>query len=492
MKKLSALFLSLLLALSLVACSDNAVNPVPTVQPDPETPPTNITSEVIDLGDLGYESVMDITAREVVDDYLAGTGLLSAFYDVGEGGENWLRLKVPGSSVSQINLDYLYPSATWTPEEIAASYQDGTVAWLNLPWKGGKEYLCLWSQDCEYEFVIHDGWLHVNGYRSVPVACRTMPSIDPMDLLAAYQAGEWDGETVWSEDYGTMVYMYRQANQLHYEYQNPAREAQGKYNPGAAYAYADAAAEPWWRSDDHGYDVFISSYTQYSDGTHNNERIDVKDIYLDLPGGRIESSVTGEVVSHWGVNSHDDDATMVVTTEGVWMFSRGVEIDHWSAQVDATDGYLHDPYWNDDAALYLYTGSQFIKLEDGGRLNVRVAQTAGFTTSYESYSGAFFIEDGALKCLDVWSNKEEVRTVIASHITAGTGFRTIFVAQDDGYSYMLQESHDKPAGLVQLGDGTVDYYDELYRAWHGSSKDFIRCCQNNDLVSLAAGELIAS
>ena len=480
--------LCLLMSLLLASCSGALPEASYIVNSDPADDPvlqTDTLSPVIALDD---QTLADLTVRQVVNDYLTGSNRLTAFYTTNEssdGQDNWIYLRVPGCPASKINLNYLYPSYAWTPEAVAASYRDGTVAWWQSSYSNNAY---LWSQDFEYEFKVCDGWLYINNYRSLPFACQTRASIDPMDLLRAYQSGEWNGDPIWSEDYSTSATIY--SKHLYYYFENPVLKA-GR-DPRAIAVYQGCPDQPWWHAEDHSYNIQLISYHQFGDGRRASESIKIADLQLDLPNGTLEGSVTGELLAKNAIIDHRDDTSTVTTTDGTWLFSRGKVVSHWAASVDPTNSYLHDTYWDDNPALYLYTGSQFLRLENGGRYQVSVAQTAGFTTTYEGYSGAYFIENGSLKCLDVWNNEETVRTVIADHVVAATGFRTIFVAKDDGYSYILSEAGGQSAKLTQLGDGTIEYYDGLYRAWQGSTSDFVLCCQKQDLLSLEHGSLICA
>ncbi len=462
------------------AKTSESVPPSDSVQE--ETGPVRPDSPILDLGG---KSVDEITAREVVDDYLAGSDRLVAFRSVPQNAdEGWLCLKVPSCQTYKINTNYIYPSEKWTPEEIVASYLNDTAPWRKLP-DGSLIQAEMWSEDCNYHFEIRDGWLYINGHKNQPFACKTTASIDPMDLLKLYQAGEWDGREIYSEDYSTSARINGNGT-LSYWYENPACLSEDS-EADPVYVYAGCAEHPWWRATEYDYEVEIG-YSHCYGKRLSSERATVDNFYLDLPEGIIGKNVPGDPIKHSAVD-HRHGQTRICTTAGIYVFQAGKMLDAWRVDIDAVDGYLHDPNWDDQPEydIHLYTGNSLLKLRDDGKYDVCVAETAGFYTGYEGYSCAYFIENGALKRFNIWMDEESVETVLPGDVVAAAGFNEIFVQMGDGYTYYLGGfvANDKEAyyngdtdrlNNVRLGTEPPEYYDTLWREFDKDFYSFLKSC----------------
>lgn len=131
--------------------------------------------------------------------------------------------------------------------------------------------------------------------------------------------------------------------------------------------------------------------------------------------------------------------------------------------------------------MYLYTGSQFVKLCDGGQIETIIPNTAGFYTGYENFCAPYFIENGALKRLEMWGDEPtETVTVIPEQVVECTGFNRLFVTLEDGNVYVFwggknsSDDPDLPDELVLLGNaGDAQYYYALWQDFNGSLDEFV-------------------
>ncbi len=505
MKNLSIYFLSLLALLCLTSCqSDPAANTAPVdpspseITAPPETTQSATPSEMAQSAtasstiDLDGKTVEEITAAEVVDDYLAGTDRLAVFRSVPiDADEGWLYLEVPSCPNFRVNTKHLYPSPDWTPESVADSYTNSTAPWYsdpNDPLTQGE----LWSQDYNYHFRIQDGWLYINGHRCLPFAVRTIASIEPSDLLQAYQSGAWDGQSIYSEDYSTQVHVNTDGG-LDYCYENPAVLPEDT-TANLDYVYTGITKLPWWYAaqDDYAIECFWSA--SYDDQLAH-ELISTVDFYIDLPNGTLTGNVEGDLIKHiegdvidWFTPDYRNGQTWICTTAGVYLFQRGQEINAWHIPIDATDSYLYNPNWDDNQEydIYLYTGSQLLQLGDNGQYDVCIAETSSFSTNYETCVYAYFIEDGALKCWNILDSEVSVEEVLPSDVVAATGFCSIFVQMQDGYTYYLADflqdtdryyQHDTDyLDCIRLGTESPAYYDAAWRAQTGYFYNFLKSC----------------
>lgn len=476
MKKLTSCILFLFLLLSLTACQPDAAaeSTLPGEVSLLITEPVVTDSPVLDLGG---KTIDELTAREVVDDYLAGSERLASFRSVNESGRIFIYLPGRTNGATCVNPDHLYPSDSWTPEDVVQSYLDDTAPWLKTD-NTSQSYADLWSWDCEHYFRIQDGWLYVDNVKCLPFGCQTVSSIDPMDLLAAYQAGEWDGSRVYSEDYCTSVYVDRDG-MLSYSYSNPAI-------PATDYAYTGCAEQPWWRIESHDYDIKV-----FSSSTHDNqltsEQMCINDLCVDLPGGKLDGSVSGDLIKLFPVERRDGQL-WVTTTAGCYLFQRGKKLNQWLVNIDASDGYVYNPNWQEYQGhpIYLYTDKQLLELKDHGQYEVRLARTAGFDTNYETTCDAYFIENGALKVFNCWD--ASVETVLSQDVVDAAGFNHIFVQLSDGYTYWLPSLTGNASdpewdeGLdpdcVRLGTESPVSIDARWREWDGSFYEFLKDCNN--------------
>lgn len=236
----------------------------------------------------------------------------------------------------------IYPHDEWTPQDIVASFLNGSAPWVeSWNWHDG-DYL-LWSNNYEHQFAVDchinevafcwgndwlytDDWLYIDSYRTWPVK-TPVGDISPSNLILLYQSGEWDGrELMYSEECpglvvngidtdGRLVYYYDvrdMSEDAALATESMVRSWEDVYlaeydedqTECHAYVYPDLPASydrHVWR--------FADTYRSYSDpkGTYVSfiER-DTSKRWSSCIGARVELYKQGKMVQSWDLTPEKD------------------------------------------------------------------------------------------------------------------------------------------------------------------------------------------
>lgn len=238
-------------------------------------------------------------------------------------------IRTDGEFIKECQTDYsnaVYPSNDWTVDEVIASYTENPDIWAvyHNKWKSDDHFIC-WTPDYQYCFEmdfddrkgkVMTGWLYVNGVRVKLLDELTYDSVDPESMVARYLSHEWSGGVVRSSDGGTRVWI-NDEGQLDYQVNTEIYTAEQDLE-GLAYTdYQD----PWW-FDEAASDEFefIKDYDFSGEGGLSMSGY--VEVYPDLPSYfDIAKIGLSEQVRHLG--------TLVVTTDGAMLFSRGEQLGSW-------------------------------------------------------------------------------------------------------------------------------------------------------------------
>lgn len=156
--------------------------------------------------------------------------------------------------------------------------------------------------------------------------------MDPMDLIALYQSGEWDGEElIWSNDTSTYVSVqWRSEGSAEYHRNGCLRYYFHNYLPtnlddGSGRFITEG---PWWiYTDEYDYEPEFLAYDVTDDGIVTRDEV-VVPLYVDLPNGMLSNDTElGEVLEI--VPCEMKNGVMVYTTSGIWVFQRGELVAGW-------------------------------------------------------------------------------------------------------------------------------------------------------------------
>lgn len=348
MKKFCHLTLSLLLALSLMACR-TCVSAQDTTTYAALNNATNITEESEEpLKPEPGHPVERLTHREELMSFY-GITTVEEFGNL-QDDDGWIYFvdHPHNNCFYKVNMNHLYPDLVWTLDDIAQSYLNGTAPWL----KSDDGFSVLWSQDFDYMFSVkNDGWLYIDlcdiaNYKSLPIACHTYPSLDPVIMAEAYQSGEWDGSPAWSENYRTCVVYDDKHTGLTYKHYDNCDPRSYSMIPEArdeslAYIYPEVEVEPWWRTDQCPYRVF-EEY-RYGVSTvygYNVKTARVRGVYPDLPGCMLDDDISDETDENVFV-MRINKTTFVKTPVEIRQFSKGELINKWDITSELNDFMDH-------------------------------------------------------------------------------------------------------------------------------------------------------
>lgn len=517
MKKTRLCFLSLLLTLLLAACQEGTSAEPSRSSPKPATKTQDaiVITQDQDIATptqpvISDDSIIatptpdieitdpknaDLTNRQIIEGILAGDRYtemgwpLSAY----EWDGNWLMYHPHlGANAIAVCPDYLYPLDTWTPELILKSYMDGSAPWLattdseyeSVAFVLGRDNeAVLFSKDYNYIFIItDDGWLTINGVRSIPYQCVTYSDISPLQMAKYYQSGLWDGSRVWSEDYRTSVEFGYGTKLKYVHYDSFSGD-----DASCAYAFHGVATSPWWENQDQ-YKVDV-----YGEPGDRVIVAYVENFYPDLPDGKIEGNVSGELIDGYAIDCARRDATSVITTSGPYYFLRGELLGHWAIPVEsASDAFLlnHIQYTDGDH-VYFFSGDKFIDLRTDGEYKVLLDNICA-NDSQECLCWFFYLEDGDLKCIGTDDTEVVGRfdVITDKKVVAATGSYDVFLQfENDANVYHLDGFYsDGSYHVTALGSGTVEEYEAAWNNWvqlnKGYFDNFAEYCQTkNGFVS---------
>lgn len=395
--------------------------------------------------DLGGYSI-----KEICDLYLDGEKLDEEICV--EQGQGWLL--IPGSEWASYYPGAVYSEADWEPEAVLQSYRDQTAPWVEVY----RDCQALWSQDYVHRFEVNDSWFYVDMVRVLPLVEETH-AIAPEDILQAYQAGKWDGEFWWSEDYSTRVRMNWYDGSLEYHYSKYDYSEEG--DP-MGLAYTGCGELPEYLGDERG-ELFKSSDfrgASYSLST----RID---FYPDLPNGNLEGMK--DIMRVDGVGA------FVMLEDSIEQYYQGKKVQSWSVQV--TDDSFIAPRWEDNT-LFVYAEGKVLKLLDGGKTEVVLNNVVGEDYGLEGTCYVLTLDkdnNGLLSCHEVFSGGTVDIAIDIVAVEPQNGI--IFYQEASGGVYALNPrlSHcfyydDYSA---YLGTESLEYYIGEYDEFAGFFSEFV-------------------
>lgn len=420
-----------------VANADSSVNEVLQFSNTPEPTP--------ELSDLEGYSV-----KEICDLYLAGEELDEEICV--EQGQGWLL--IPGSEWASYYPGAVYPETDWEPEAVLQSYRDQTAPWVPVY----NNCYALWDQDYIHRFEINEDWFYIDMVRVLPLVEETH-AIAPENILQAYQAGEWDGEFWWSEDYSTRVRMNWYDGSLEYHYSKYDYSEEG--DP-MGLAYTGYGELPSYLSDERG-NLFKSSNfrgASYSLST----RID---FYLDLPDGHLDGMQN--IMRIEGVGAY------AMLGNSIEQYYQGKLVQSWSVQV--TDDSFIAPRWEDNT-VFVYAGNRVLKLLDGGKTEVALNHVVGVDYGMEGTCYVLTLDkdnNGLLSCHEVFSGKSVDIAIDIVEVESQNGI--IFYQEASGGVYALNPrlSHTfyYDDYSAYLGAEPMEYYIGEYNEFEGFFSKFV-------------------
>lgn len=474
LKRTMCMLLALVMAIPLVACSEVAkpAADTPTEQ-DLQYLATDSESEPI-------PSVPSVTT--LAEDFLSEKKVLTDFYwnDV----EDWITPKKEvGYSHGDICPSAVFPESEWSPELILESYVEKTAPWASVPQtmylRTGQHYTynaeaALWSNDYEHQFAIVDGWLEIDSIRSLPYDCPT-GDINPLTLLEKYQAGEWDGDVLWSKDYSTWV--TKKNGILQYTRCNPA-----EHYSETEHAYDCSDSRPFWDGLEE-----VQGFTLHSHNVDEEHCVAMVECYLDFPNGH----VVGHPAEFKFAVGQDDRGSWAVTADNIYHYLQGKLEDAWALKM-SPDGFLavaHSEFDTPIVSDYAYTGDRLVELLPGGEINTLFD---GVSAEIDASYGVFwlyFVEDGNLKRWRDFQSEIDIVTIVEDDVVRTVGTAPVFFEKTDGNTYAFDTNYHNKDGNLAIcclgNDGTMEDYvaawDEFVADLAGgdeySTDDFAAFCE---------------
>lgn len=402
-----------------------------------------------------------------------------------------------------------YLSNMWNASEVANYYREHKALWGNDPTvsygKCTKFY--LWTPDYEHQFVADtaENWLYIDGVEAAPLA-STAYSMNPKDLVEAFQTKEWDGTTRrYSEDFSTYVTVVPERGVLEYEFHTQYLSKE-KDPAGVAYTgYLDAI--PWWEDETNNYDTIVmcpSDYTSAAEGlkvpSHYSwrEHDDSGDsggytshawaiAYADVPWeqqGRLwavrsadevyPDSSFGEHAMHAFYAGRTADGLYAIVDEGVELWRAGRLRQTWSLKM-TDDSYISTNQYYSDSIL-VYTNGKLYELFDDGEVEVVVDDLVSVNLEYaDTFCGFTLSQDGMLQICGIRGNNGIISKEIATNVVAAdlSNDRLVLYTDTTGKTYAIYDFLGTDAGMVILceggdykvaclGEGSIEHFKELF------------------------------
>lgn len=396
------------------------------------------------------------------------TRMLSEFYSGNIGEDFYSSYENDGEFLrfcQETYPDALYPTNEWTVEEVLDFYRNSLETWgyYDSSFSYDQYYLC-WTPDYKHCFAVEDGWysngkgattgwLMIDGVRVTAIDEQTY-SVEPDTLIAKYRAGEWDGDILRSEDFGTTVYLSGQT-ELHYRYQenfySPEQDPQGL-------AY-DGYKDPWWYDDKKAEQYGVTDYCEYTYDDCRNCWVDVE-CYPDLPDDFNLLQIVDTA-------NRTEDALDVLLRDGrLQRYSRMELVDEWGlSELDYVDldgdwmCYAYHPLEPDDE-MYYRVGNQIFALKKGGEVSLVFddicLKSGSRAYSYLRRDKIFVCQDGDLYRVAL----DEGKKYLLDTGVLEMEFDDIWAyKKEDGY-YTLYRDYDLDSGYssLYLGTESLDYY----------------------------------
>lgn len=396
------------------------------------------------------ESLEGYTVKEICDFYLTGEKVDEELYlDQGQG---WIM--IPGSEWASYYPGAVYPDTDWEPEAVLQSYRDSTAPWVNVY----SDCYALWDQEYLHRFEVNEDWFYIDMVRVQPLVTETH-AVAPEDILTAYQAGEWDGEFWWSDDYSTRVRMNWYDGSLEYHYSTMTYTTD---NDPLGLAYTGYGELPEYLSDERG-ELFKSSgskgITSYSLSTR-------LDFYPDLPNGHLDGMKNIMRIDGVGVYVTLDNA--------IEQYYQGKKIQSWPAKI--TDDAFIAPRWEDNT-LFVYTNGQILRLLDNGKTEIVLDNVVGVDYGMEGTCYALTLtgDNGLLSCHEVFSGNTVDIAIDIVAVDARVDFIVYEEASGGVYALYPRLSHCfyYDDATAYLGTESREFYVGEFDEFEGYYSEFI-------------------
>lgn len=500
-----------LLALCLLLSLTTAC--LPQAASDSKTPATTSTPEATNLSDPDASaepeatpSVVEICQglKEYHKSIGSGEPIENQFAEY-ENGYGWAQ--IDGQSYYWYDT---YPSNDWTVEEVAQYYRENPYDWGYNPsriYEEATEFL-LWTPDYSQKFVADtaSNWLLIDDIRVAPLDLTTT-SMNPKDLIEAFQAHEWDGTTpARSDNFSTYVTVEPEYGLLEYEFDvekyltdpNQKRGGLPIDTKGIAYtAYNDAI--PWWEDEDNDYNVPVMCSSNYycgSEGLNTTFYASSKTgtladawaiAYVDVPwedqddllavqhAGEVyrDGYHPGEYAYHALYAQRTADGLYALVNNGVKLWRGGYLRQTWKANVDKNSFLITNHYGRN----YLYTDGQLLELLDDGTTSVIIDDIVSTNLWYDTYAVCFTLsDDGVLRFCYLDEDNTVHTTEIAQNVVAAdlSDDDLVLYTDDTGKTYAVYDFLGSDAGIMEitwhyeiacLGEGTIADFQELYELY---------------------------
>lgn len=431
-----------------------------------------------------------------------------------EGKDEWKELyECPDVFWVTINGEdyyywHTYPSNDWTADEVANYYREHEYYWGDdpeAPYGKCTQYY-LWTPDYEHKFVADtaEHWLYIDGVKAAPLDDESC-SMNPQDLVEAFQNREWDGMTRrYSRDFSTYVTVVPQYGVLEYEFHTEYL-SKGKDPAGLAYTgYLDAL--PWWEeTNDFGVVAMCdSAYTSAADGVKSpsvywyssNDESGKSGgrsasawaiAYVDVPwdqqnrlwavrtAGEVYSDTySGENATHAIYAGRTSDGLYAITDEGVELWRAGRLRQTWNLRM-TPDCYLStNQYYSD--SIVVYTNGKLYELFDDGEVGVMVDNIISVNLEYVStFCGFTLSKNGTLQVCSARGSSDIISAEMATNVVAADLSDELLVLYTDkfGKTYAIYDFLGSDAGMAALcygdnhkvaclGEGSIAHFQELY------------------------------
>lgn len=390
------------------------------------------------------------------------------------------------------NPQAIYPSTEWTSEEVLQSYYDTPEVWGKFTDRYSMQsFFFTWTPDYEHCFILDDnpyaayesdenppaltaGWLCVDGVRVKPYGQKVVESLNPFDLARAYQAGEWNGDEVWSADLSTCAYLDNWDGGLTYRYE--AWRYDETTDP-LQLAYQDFAWQPWWQQKDFDAEAIATIDQRYrhldlSDNTTTQARSYVNcNVYLDLPI-KYDTSVLYSTIRL------DNCGTFCITPTSIELYNKGELLEIWNYEFDPQHMSLMMPFedppteYADDLA-YLYDGEQLLALRSNDQSVIMIDYVCDASISNSEFWGFCGNQFVYWSLSSHFRSRSQPEFLAKDVLEVDFSTLRLFTKADGCYLVSRwnedRQTYSENYQTFYLGTEPMNYYVEMYRKLRSSS-----------------------
>lgn len=371
--------------------------------------------------------------------------------------DDWILAKTESDKTVYFAPRAVYGSA-WNVSTILRTWYDRTEPWIQ---GNDRQSYHIWTPDYAHHLAIYDGWLWIDNTRICPVD-PTEYSLEPMDLLAAYQSGEWDGSKRWSIDGSTSAEVC-EIGSIVYEYIDPPQLAEFGELPD--YLWSEHVKRPIIMVDDSECEWKFYPENLFFFPDHNTAPVDRAQLYskvfVDLPDGKI----------HDYANKYcayaPEVGTYIGETGRVTLYYYGAVIDTWNIDGEPKKlFYAEDTAWVfcDDKILKLRPEREPIVVKDGVLNEI-----------YPSIRGDYSFLYLNNELLSIWSTSgfDDIIDMYVINVHGSVSGPT-FYETEDGEVYVFEAS--KIADSVHenahtLGREKLDFYVDAYEKLYAEHRN---------------------